>query len=199
MFCFSAIYMVQNKIYLHSHFKLVVTYPYINTWNIQICKNVHNVHKHRNPKNTKHWRLSWYRYETLITFFKFRFSTQGERDTQFFYADCSSFVSFQLTDSTNALAHPAVHKLTGLNQVRKINSLRLSPNLNSLLLFKITKNPSPSLPGMMSFTSPVPFLIWGFLLWHLWLSHPPRMRVNTCTQCVHLTNPCTKPKGSKPN
>ena len=44
----------------------------------------------------------------------------------------------------------------------KINSLRLSPNLNSLLLFKITKNPSPSLPGMTPFTSPVTFLTWGF-------------------------------------
>ena len=33
-----------------------------------------------------------------------------------------------------------------------------------------------------------------FLLWHLWLSHPPRARVNTCTQCVQLTNPCTKRK-----
>ena len=52
--------------------------------------------------------------------------------------------------------------LTGLAQVRKINLLRLSPNLNSLLLFKITKNPSPSLPGMMSFTPPVIFPIWGF-------------------------------------
>ena len=28
--------------------------------------------------------------------------------------------------------------------------------------FKITKNPSPSLLGMTSFTSPVTFLIWGF-------------------------------------
>ena len=34
----------------------------------------------------------------------------------------------------------------------------------------------------------------GFLLWRLWLSHSPRVRVNTYTQCVHLTNPCTKQK-----
>ena len=34
----------------------------------------------------------------------------------------------------------------------------------------------------------------GFLLWHLWLSHPPRTRVNTCAQCVHLTDPCIKRK-----
>ena len=111
-----------------------------------------------------------------------------ERETQFFYADCSSIVSSQLTDLTNARAHPAVHKLTSLAQVRKINTLRLSPNLNSLLLFKITKNPSPSLPGLdlIHIPSYIPYL--GFLLWHLRLSHPPRARVNTCTQCVHLTN-----------
>ena len=85
-----------------------------------------------------------------------------ERDTQFFYADCSSVVSSQLTDSTNTRALPAVHNWTGHTQVRKINSLRLSSNLNSLLLFKITKNPSPLLPGMTSFTSPVLFQIWSF-------------------------------------
>ena len=85
-----------------------------------------------------------------------------ERDPQFFYADCSSIVSFQFTDSTNTRAHLAVHKLTGLALVWKINSHRLSPNLTSLLLFKITKNPSQSLPGMMSFTTPVLFLIWDF-------------------------------------
>ena len=85
-----------------------------------------------------------------------------ERETQFFYADCSSIVSSQLTDPTNARAPPASTNWTGLAQVRKINSLCLSPNLNSLLLFKITKNPSPSLPDMTSITSPVQFHIWGF-------------------------------------
>ena len=100
------------------------------------------------------------RYETFSTFFKFRFSTQGERHTQFFSADCSSIVSFQLTDSTNAHAHPTVHNLTCLAQVRKINSLRLASNLNSLLFFKISKNPRPSLPDMTSSTSPFP--IWFF-------------------------------------
>ena len=34
-----------------------------------------------------------------------------ERETQFFYADCSSIVSSQVTDPTNVRAHPAVHKL----------------------------------------------------------------------------------------
>ena len=40
-----------------------------------------------------------------------------KRETQFFYADCSSIVSSQLTDSTNTRAHPTVHKLAGLAQV----------------------------------------------------------------------------------
>ena len=48
------------------------------------------------------------------------------------------------------------------------------------------------------FTSPVSFSIW-FFLWHLWLSHPPRAHVNTCTECVYLTKPFTKPKGFQPN
>ena len=116
--------------------------------------------------------------------------------TQFFYADCSSIVSSQLTDPTKARAHtPQSTNCNGLAQDRKINSLRLSLNLNSLLFFKITQNPSTSFPGMTSFTSPEPFPIcFFFLLWHLWLSHPPRALVNTCINVC--TYPCTKPKGS---
>ena len=114
-----------------------------------------------------------------------------ERETQFFYADCSSIV----TDPINVHAHSAVHKLHWPHPGPKINSLRLSPNIISLLLFRITKNPSPSFPGMTSFTSPSPISYLGFLLWHLWLSHPPRARVNTYVNVC--TYPCTKPKGSK--
>ena len=59
---------------------------------------------------------------------------QEKRETQFFYTDCSSIVSFQLTDSTNASAHLAVHKLTGLAQVRK-NQLALSKSKSQLTAF----------------------------------------------------------------
>ena len=44
---------------------------------------------------------------------------------------------------------------------------------------------------------PNPIFCLGFLLWHLWLSHPPRARVNTCINVC--TYPCTKPNGSQPN
>ena len=65
------------------------------------------------------------------------------------------------SDPTNACA-PRNKQLDRPHPDSNPNSLRLSSNLNSLLLFKITKNPSPSLPGMMSFTSPVSCSIWGF-------------------------------------
>ena len=72
----------------------------------------------------------------------------------------------------------------------RLPSSRLESQLT--IFFQIPK--SSALPGMTSFTSPVFIFYLGFLLWHLWLSHPPRVRVKTCTQCVHLTNPCTKRK-----
>ena len=78
-----------------------------------------------------------------------------ERETQFFYADC-----FILP---NKCVHaPRSKQLKWPRPYSNPNSLRLSPNLNSLLLFKITKNPSPSHLGMASFTSPVLFPIWCF-------------------------------------
>ena len=105
---------------------------------------------HRDPKKT--WRLSWFRYETFITFLTFRFSTRGERDTHnFYYADCSSRVSSQHTDPTNAPAPRSKQ----LDSSRAISQL-------TFFFFKITKTPSLSLPGMTSFTSPVLFPIWCF-------------------------------------
>ena len=119
------------------------------------------------------------------------FSTRGERDTIFL---CWLF---HLTQQMCAHAHLAANNWTGLAQIRKINSPRLALNLKSPLLFKITKNPSPSLPGMTSFTSPVRFAIWGFYCDICDCHIPPRVCVNTCVNVC--TYPCTKPKGSQPN
>ena len=84
-------------------------------------------------------------------------------------------------------------KLISPRRAPKINLPRLSPKLNYCFFFKSPT--SSALPGMTSFTSPVPFSSLGFLLWHLWLSHPPHACINTCTQLTHaLTNPCTKRK-----
>ena len=86
---------------------------------------------------------------------------ERERETIFL---CWLFVHRQfsthwLNERTRAPRSPQ----TGLASPRSEKSTRfVCPNLNSLLVFKITKNPSPSLPGMTSFTSPVIFPIWGF-------------------------------------
>ena len=154
---------------------------------------------HRNPKNTQNTDDSLGPGTKLLLPSLSLGFRHEERETQFFYADCSFIISSQLTDPNNTCARtPQSTNWTGLTQVWKINSLRLSSNLNSLLLFKITKNPSPSLPGMTSFTSPSFISYLGFLLWHLWLSYPPsHTPLNTCVNVC--TYPCTKPKGSKPN
>ena len=77
---------------------------------------------HRNP--AKHWRLSWFRYETFITFLTFRFSTRGERDTIF----------TMLTVPSNPKTHGCSRRpqLAWPRRAPKNNSPRLSSNLNSL-------------------------------------------------------------------
>ena len=113
--------------------------------------NMWNIHREsRNTRNTDDSLGSGTKLLLPSLSLGFR---HEERETQFFYTDCSSIVSSQLTDPTNC---------TGLAQVRKINLLRLSQNLNSLLFSKIIKNPSPSLLGMTSFTSPILFPFCGF-------------------------------------
>ena len=75
---------------------------------------------------------------------------ERERHTIFYYADCSSSISSQLTDPTNARAPCS----------KQLDSSRSKSQLTAF--FKIPENPSPSLPGMTSFTSPVAFPIRGF-------------------------------------
>ena len=121
--------------------------------------------------------------ELLLPSLSLGFSTPGERERERDTHNFSMLTVRQLSThwpNQRARTPPQSTNCTGLAQVWKINWLRLSTNLNSLLLFKITKNPSPSLPDMTSFISPVSFSYLGFLLWHLWLSHPPRTCVNTC-------------------
>ena len=88
-----------------------------------------------------------------------------ERETQFFYADChlcwlSSSALNSLTQPTHA--RTVVHKLHWPRSGPKNQLASSKFKSQLLLLFKITKNPSPSLPDMTSFTSPVLFPIWGF-------------------------------------
>ena len=76
-------------------------------------------------------------------------------------------------------------------------------NSIQLTFFKISQILHARFRCMMSFTSPDQPFYLGFLFWHLWTTHPPRVCVNTCAQvCTKLTHALswkvlslTKPKG----
>ena len=157
-----------------------------------------NVHTRRNPKNTKQWRLSWFRYETFITFFKFRFfDTRRERQIFSMLTVRPSSALTSLTQPTRARTPQST-----LHWPRPgpKNQLVSSNSKSQLTLFiQNLEESQPIASGHDLIYIPNPIFYLGFLLWDLWLSLPPRTRVNTCTQCVHLTNPCTKSKGPKPN
>ena len=147
------------------------------------CKYVHrmftNVHKHRNPKNTETITTFFFFFgsgtKPLFTFLSWRFFDHEERETTIpFYADFS-------------IRPPLQTNWSGLGELRKLTCF-VQAQISTLFFFSNSQILSPSLRAWRH--SRTRF----FLLWHLWLSHPPRARVNSCTQCVHLTNPCTKPK-----
>ena len=74
--------------------------------------------------------------------------------------------------------------------------------LNSWL-FQISQNPPCTLPVHDVIHIPGNILSLGILFWHLWTTHPPRVRVNTCaqvwTQLTHVLSrrvlSLTKTKG----
>ena len=70
-----------TKVFSRKKMKVLEDYDKRYLCNITMIRK--NVHIHRNPKNTKHWRLFWFRYETFITFLTFRLSTRAERATIF--------------------------------------------------------------------------------------------------------------------
>ena len=99
------------------------------------------------------------------------YSTWGERETQSFYADC-----FYICPKPRAAPHL---QTTGLASAGPESQPSRSDAGTQLIAF--LKSPkSSALPGMTSFTLPGSFPIWEFLFWHLWMTHPPRTRVNTC-------------------
>ena len=101
----------------------------------------------------------------------------------------------------SAPPHIHAHLLQDLLEQAKVN--RLFPRQNSTLLifFQNPQNP-PRTPPVHDIThTPKSYL--GFLFWHLWTTHPPHTRANTCAQaCTQPTHvqswkvlSLTKPKG----
>ena len=134
--------------------------------------------------------LFWFRYETFYYLFEFKVFRYEERERD-------NFLLSWLFHLTPPRAAPL--KTTGLASAKSKNRLALSKPKSQRTVFFQFPNPQPITSGHDVIHVPGHISYLGFLLWHLWLSHPPCTCVNTCSQCVHLTNPCTKPKGSQPN
>ena len=142
-------------------------------------KNVHNLHKHRNPKNTKHWRLSFFGSGTklFITFLSLRFFDMRRETHTFFICWL-----FHLTSPRSA---PRRKLLVWPRLAPKINFLPLASNLNSQSFLK-SPNPQPiaSRHDVIHIHSPIYHL--GFFYCDICDCHilPARMwtpALNVCT------------------
>ena len=132
-----------------------------------------NIQMHMNPKKTRNTDDSLGSgTKPFITFLTFRFSTRGESDTQFLLCwlfhltgpraahsqDPTRFVQSQISTHWPNKHSRILQQTTGL-ALPKFES-----QLASNCFLKILKNPSPSLPGMTSFKSPVLFPIRVFFI-----------------------------------
>ena len=149
---------------------------------VRIRKTFTNVYKHIGIR--KHSKLVQ-GTKLLFTFLSSRFfDMRRERHTISFYVDFSISPHY-------VWPPPQTTGLASASSENRLASSRLESQLTAF--FSYSKILSPAyghdvihVPSLISYL--------GILLWHLWLSHPPCARVNTCTECVHLTNPCTKRK-----
>ena len=150
--------------------------------------NRHNVHKmfiniYRNPKTR-----NWFRYETFIHLFEFKvfFDMRRERETHTIFL-CWLLLHRQLSTQPTRGARSAQSRLA-------------SPRSESqLTAFLKSRKSSAHASGAWRHSQPlVTFTIWGFILASVNDASSPRAREHLCP-CLHLTNPCTEPKGSHPN
>ena len=107
----------------------------------------------------------------LFITFELKVFRHEERETQSFYADCFYIVSSQ----PNQRAAPVAHKF-----VWPRPALSRSEAGTQLTAFsQIPKSPAHA-SGHEVIHLPGPISYLGILFWHLWMMHPPRVRVNTC-------------------
>ena len=97
---------------------------------------------------------------SLLIFLTFSFSIRGERDTIFTMLTVPTS-SFSQLPSWTALAQVQISTHFFFSKSPKFPTHR----------FQAWRHSHPTHISYL-----------GFLLWHLWLSHPPRASVNTCTK-----------------
>ena len=94
---------------------------------------------------------------------------------------------FHLPTSHQHVWHPP----QGHCELAKVTLLPRTARLNSLTFVKSPKILRACFRCMRAF---ILKSYLGFLFWHLWMTHPPRVRMWTPALMLHLTNPCAKRK-----
>ena len=140
-----------------------IAHIYVTSLDISMCEIYIGNLKTRNSRN-------WFRYETFIHLFEFKgFSTWGERDT--------IFLCWLLLHSQLSTQQTRGKKSFGLAQLWKSTFFR---GKNSTHCFSQIPKSSAHAFGHDVIHLPSPISYQGILFWHLWMTHPPRVRVNTC-------------------
>ena len=129
----------------------------------------------------------------LLTFFLLLVFRHEERERHnSYYADCSYIAHSPLPNWTarspisanwpnKRAAHPVATSLTILAQVQISTDSFFQKSKFPVHRFRAWRQSHPSLIAYLR-----------LLLWHLWLSHPPRTSVNTCTKSW-IVQSLTKP------
>ena len=153
--------------------------------------NVHRMSikiEHRNLEIRKNTYDFLVQIRNLLLALSLKVLQHKERDTHSFYS------GFFICPHSPSRATPA----QGFGEPAKVDPSRsVSSSQFNSDFFKIPKS-SARFRCVTSFAlaCPVSYLR---LLWHLWLTRPLCARAWTPTLMLHLSNPCTEPKGSQPN
>ncbi len=137
-----------------------------------------SINIYRNPKTLEIGSGT----KLLFTLLSLKVFRHEERETISFYAD------FSIWTPARAAPPPQTTSLASVSSENRLSLSKPKSQLTAFILIPQILSASGHdvihVPGQISYL--------GFLLWHLWLSHPPRAHVNTHTQLTHaLTNPCT--------
>ena len=145
-----------------------------------------------NPKYTTFMKLVPVR--NVITFeLKVFRHEERERDTIFL---CWLLLYRQLSTEPTRSARSAQIRLASPSSESRFSRSEAGTQLTAFS--QIPQILSPRFRCMTSSTPLVPIPIWGFILTSVNHVSSPRAREHL-RSCLHLTNPCTEPKGSNPN
>ena len=145
----------------------------MNTWNRHIhtgTQNVHNVHNaHIDnigiPKHKKTLTTSEFMYETFYYLWVKRFFDIRKREAHSFYDD------FAICTPTTTCS--TCHKASASSESQPTSSDAKTPLTDFSHI-------SAHASGAWRHSHPWSHSSLGFLFWHLWMTHPNHVRVNTC-------------------